>query len=142
MIGPMRLVHLGDGDADLLDRAVRRFRGAPGADGAGFLADRSVAVLVALDGEEIAGWAWGWRQHHVCGYTQLQLYEIEVAPPWRRQGIGRQLLTAFLTIGRAEGHSKVYLFTAAGNLQAKALYEQLGGVAAGEDETGYCWQIS
>jgi GNAT superfamily N-acetyltransferase len=59
----------------------------------------------------VAGWVWGCRQSHVCGYSQVRLYEIGVAEPARRRGIGRALLTAFREHAIREGHRRMWLFT-------------------------------
>jgi len=137
----MRIVELGSSDGKLLDRAVRGFRGVSGVDHLAFLTDPSSVCLLMVDGAEVVGWAWGTRQRHVCGYSQLQLYEIEVVEQSRRHGIGRTLLTAFLEIARRDGDAKVYLFTAADNTPAKALYREVGGVPAEPDETSFSWRL-
>jgi ribosomal protein S18 acetylase RimI-like enzyme len=138
----MRIVELGGGDESLLGAAVLRFRGADGIDHGLFLADPGTVALVAVDGEQVEGWAWGQRERHVCGYSQLLLYEIEVAAAARRQGVGRALISAFLAIGRREGHAKMWLFTRADNSGAKALYQSAGGIAAADDETGFSWELT
>jgi ribosomal protein S18 acetylase RimI-like enzyme len=138
----MRIVELGRGDDVLLDRAVRTFRGVSGVHHAAFLADSSSVCLLMVDGDEVVGWAWGTRQRHVCGYSQLQLYEIEVIGPSRRRGIGSRLVAAFLDIGRRDGDAKVYLFTGADNTAAQALYQRQGGTPSDSDDTGYSWRLS
>jgi ribosomal protein S18 acetylase RimI-like enzyme len=137
----MRIVELGQGDDELLDRAVRTFRGVTGIDHATFLADPSSVCLVTIDGDDVVGWAWGTRQRHVCGYSQLQLYEVEVIEPSRRLGIGSRLVEAFLDIGRRDGDAKVYLFTGVANTAANMLYKHLGGKAFESDERGYFWEL-
>ncbi len=137
----MRIVELTEHEHVLLDRAVMRFRGLADVDHQPFLRDPAAVALAALEGDDVLGWAWGHAERHVCGYSQLMLYEIEVAEPERRQGIGRALLAAFLDIGRRGGHAGVYLFTGESNNPAKALYRSLGGVASAENETGFSWRF-
>lgn len=137
----MRIVELTEENHELLDIAVRRFRGLTGVDHGPFLRDPTTVALVIVDDSEVVGWVWGMRQRHVSGYTQLQLYEIEVAEPWRRKGVGRRLMTALLDLARREGHAKMWLFTSADNVPAKALYEAMGGGPSMHEDAGYWWQL-
>jgi ribosomal protein S18 acetylase RimI-like enzyme len=107
-----------------------------------FLRDDATLALVALADAEVVGWVWGLRQRHVCGYSQVQLYEIEVAPGMRRRGVGRALMTAFLEIVRAEGHAKMWLFTSQDNVAAKGLYRAMGGGPSLHDDAGFWWQLA
>lgn len=92
----MRVHRLTAQDHGLLDVAVRRFRDVVVEDHAPFLEDPATVAFVALEDGEVVGWAWGCRQRHVCGYSQVQLYEIGVAEAAaRRRGIGHALPTAF-----------------------------------------------
>ncbi|MFF5096718.1 MULTISPECIES: GNAT family N-acetyltransferase [Actinosynnema] len=130
-------------DHDLLDAAVRLFRDVEVADHTPFLADPATIALVALDdGGAVVGWAWGLRQRHAAGYSQVQLYEIGVDGGSRRRGVGRALLTAFRDLARAEGHRRMWLFTDEGNTAAKALYESEGGEPSPHDDAGYWWQLT
>jgi ribosomal protein S18 acetylase RimI-like enzyme len=129
------------GDHDLLDAAVRRFRGVVVKDHAPFLEDPTTIAFVALQDNAVVGWVWGLRQRHVCGYSQVQLYEIGVAEPSRRGGVGRALLMAFREQVTREGHRKMWLFTDEDNQAAKALYEATGGKPSPHDDAGYWWQL-
>ncbi|MCE6995286.1 GNAT family N-acetyltransferase [Saccharothrix sp. S26] len=128
-------------DHGLLDVAVRRFRGIVVEDHAPFLEDPATVAFVALEDGDVAGWVRGCRQRHVGGYSQVQLYEIGVAEPARRHGIGRALLTAFRDHAVREGHSKMWLFTDEDNHPAKALYEACGGRPSPHADAGYWWLL-
>jgi ribosomal protein S18 acetylase RimI-like enzyme len=138
----MRIVRLAAGDESLLDVAVRRFRGIEGVDHALFLGDPATLVLLAMHDEDVVGWTWGLRQRHVCGYSQVQLYEIEVAESMRRRGVGRALVAEFLEIARAEGHAKMWLFTSEDNIAAKGLYQAMGGGPSLHDDAGFWWRLT
>jgi GNAT superfamily N-acetyltransferase len=98
------------------------------ADTASFLADPATVAIVAVDA--LVRWPGGLgRQRHPCGYSQLMLYEIEVAGEVRRQGIGSQLMAAVLQLAKREAQAGVYLFTTEDNLPAQALYRSAGDVA-------------
>jgi ribosomal protein S18 acetylase RimI-like enzyme len=128
-------------DHGLLDAAVRKFRGVVVKDHAPFLEDPGTIAFVALEDREVVGWVWGCRQRHVCGYSQVQLYEVGVAEPARRRGIGRALLMAFREYAIREGHRRMWLFTDEDNHAARALYEATGGQPSPHDDAGYWWQL-
>jgi ribosomal protein S18 acetylase RimI-like enzyme len=138
----MRIVQLTPGDEALLDIAARQFRGVEGVDQSSFLRDPATVVLLMMNDADVVGWAWGLRQRHVCGYTQLQLYEVGVAEPMRRRGVGRELVGAFLEIARTEGHEKMWLITTEDNIAAKNLYQAMGGGPAGYDKARYWWDLA
>ena len=99
----MRIVQLGPGDERFLEVAVRQFRELEGVDHRPFLHDPGTIAFLALvdvgghdarrtglaSGVDVIGWAWGLRQRHVAGYSQVQLHEIEVVPAWRRRAGAR-----------------------------------------------------
>lgn len=138
----VRVHRLRDEDHELIDAAVRRFRDVEVQDHAPFLEDPATIAFVAMDGGEVIGWVWGFRQRHACGYSQVQLYEIGVAEAARRHGVGRALLEAFRDLAIQEGHRKMWLFTDEGNQAAKALYEATGGQPSPHDDAGYWWQLN
>jgi ribosomal protein S18 acetylase RimI-like enzyme len=118
------------------------FSGIELVDTTSFLTDPATVVVLAMgEGQELLGWAWGLRQRHVGGYSQLQLYEIEVAVQQRGLGIGRALVDWFVDLARQEGDRKMWLFTDHDNLPAKALYEATGGRRSAHDDAGYWWSI-
>ena len=74
-----------------------------------------------------------------CGFTQLYplfspvtcrpiwiLYDLFVAPAYRRAHVGRRLMEAAHAFARSEGAATVELDTAHTNTSAQALYESLG----------------
>ena len=75
----------------------------------------------------------------LAGFTQLYpslssvsmarifvLNDLFVDPPWRRSGVGRELLEAAHAFARRQGAVRVSLETAVDNAGAQALYESLG----------------
>ena len=118
------------------------FRGIHLVGHSSFLTDSARVSLAATDGSAVVGWAWGTRQRHACGYSQVQLYEIEVSAGHRRCGVGRALLTRFLDIVRAAGHRKVWLLTDKANTGAQALYRAAGGEPSAHDDAAFWWQLN
>jgi ribosomal protein S18 acetylase RimI-like enzyme len=67
------------------------------------------------------------------------LYDLYVAPEARRLGLGRALMNRATVLARETGASCLALETAKDNLQAQALYEQLGYQ---RDELYYRYSLS
>jgi ribosomal protein S18 acetylase RimI-like enzyme len=60
------------------------------------------------------------------GFRHVGRLGMGVRPEWRRQGIGRQMLEACLSLAREAGIEKVELEVFADNVGAVRLYESLG----------------
>jgi ribosomal protein S18 acetylase RimI-like enzyme len=111
-------------------------RDAPAADM--FLDDPHAHAFVALDDGAPVGVAYGYEMVRPEGFWMLLLYEIGVVEEARRQGVGRQLLDAFVAMARSKGHRKMWLFTDAGNDAARRLYAGAGG-ERNEGSVGFWW---
>jgi len=59
---------------------------------------------------------------------EAQLLNLSVVPDARRQGLGRELLTRFLSIAARLGARQLFLEVRVGNVSAIALYEREGFV--------------
>lgn len=81
----------------------------------------SVYVAVALCGEERAGYG---EFRPVAG--EAQIYNIAVAPEFRREGIGEALLRHLIDKAAEDGCSLVTLEVRDGNAAAMALYKKIG----------------
>lgn len=57
---------------------------------------------------------------------EAQIYNIAIAPEYRKQGIGEALLMHLIEAGRERGCALVTLEVRAGNEAAMALYKKLG----------------
>ena len=79
--------------------------------------------LVALDGERLAGYA---GLSAVPATFSADVQTIAVAPEFRRQGLGRQLVAELMTAARRRGAEQVLLEVRADNPAARALYESFG----------------
>jgi ribosomal protein S18 acetylase RimI-like enzyme len=69
----------------------------------------------------------------------LYLHQLEVDEAYRRRGIARELMAAFMTAGAKSGATKMFLTTAADNTPARTLYESLGGGLASQGPTVNYW---
>ena len=78
-------------------------------------------VAAATAGEELAGYA-----EIRCVAGEAQIYNIAVAPEYRRAGIGESLLRHMIQVAEESGCSVVTLEVMDGNDAAMELYRKLG----------------
>lgn len=133
----MDIRELGRGDEELLRDALRTFKDADAAAPDLFLEDPRTHAFVALDGDDVIGWCFGYELFRPEGRWMMLLYQIDVVEERRREGVGRELLDRFVALARSKGHQKMWLLTDAGNEAARRLYEGAGGDPT--DRLGYWW---
>lgn len=129
---------LGPDDDVLLDAALRLSRGEPSPAPDLFLGDPRAHAFVALDGDEVVGWAFGQEVLRPEGRWTMLLFEIGTTRDVRERHVGRRLLEAFAELARSRGHRRMWLFTDAGVKAARAIYPEAGGERVA-GETGYWW---
>ena len=130
---------LGPGDASVLDNvAPSVFDNAIDPRWtAEFLSDPRHHLAVAIDEGRVVGMASGVHYVHPDKAPQLFINEIAVAPPYRRQGIGRRLMEQVLDRGRELGCRDACLGTDRSNTAARRCYAAAGGVEAPYDNVNY-----
>lgn len=124
-------------DPALLTRAVRTFLDAD-AD-TSYLETPGTLIFVATADDDVTGWCWGYHLPRPDGASMLYLHHLAVVDSHRRQGIGRALLTTFMTAGKSSGASRMFLTTGAGNTPARSLYDAMGGGLATQGATVNYW---
>jgi len=91
-----------------------------------FLADPDNIWLLAMVDGQVAGMLTGYQLlKYDARQKESLLYEIETKPEFRRQGIGQQLIKAFLEICQQAGSPEAWVLTDADNAPARALYRSL-----------------
>lgn len=96
------------------------------------MAGGNVYVAVAEYGGEKAGYG---EFRNVAG--EAQIYNIAVAPEFRREGIGEELLRHMISKAEEDGCSLVTLEVRSGNEAAMKLYEKLGFRETGRRKNYY-----
>ena len=94
--------------------------------------NRLARYTVARQGNAVVGYAGVWLM-----VDEAHVTTFAVHPDWRRQGIGRRLLLAMLTVAEELAATRVTLEVRVSNLAAQALYEAHGFAIAGRRERYY-----
>jgi GNAT superfamily N-acetyltransferase len=128
---------LGPGDEKYLHRALRTFKDADAAAPDLFLDDPRTHAFIALDGDAVIGWCFGYELFRPEGRWMMLLYGIDVLQERRREGVGHALLDRFVALARSRGHAKMWLMTDAGHEVARRLYEGAGDQPP--EKLGYWW---
>jgi ribosomal protein S18 acetylase RimI-like enzyme len=91
--------------------------------------NRQNRVVVAVDGEFLAGYLVAHLLDRLDGRTMALIYDVFVEETFRRQGVGSKLVSCLLDNVRSAGVCKVWLVTGKDNVAARGLYASQGGVA-------------
>ena len=117
---------LAPGDEALAARAMREVLEEPGGLADGWLAGPQVHFAVALLNGVPAGVAYGHTVPLPDGRTEMLLYSLDVAEPYRRRGYGRALVAAFLDRTRSLGFDEMWVLTEPDNEAGNATYRSVG----------------
>lgn len=132
----MNVRRLGPGDEAVVERLARD---TPHTE---LLRDERVVFVVAEDDDaNVMGFAFGYelpRRHGAA--TSLFVYEVDVAPAARREGVGGALLRALSDAAVERGIEEGFVLTNASNAAAMALYESVGGKRPYADDV--MWDLS
>ncbi len=105
-----------------------------------WLSRPSNILIAASENGVPVGFALGYlldRVDKAC--SMLFFYEIEVASPYRRRGIGRCLVEAMKAIAREQQVPKMWVQTNPDNIAAWTLYRSAGGVESASSDLLYVW---
>jgi aminoglycoside 3-N-acetyltransferase I len=107
---------------------------------AAWLARPDCWAVAAFDGAEVVG---GLSAHALpmtrSGRIEFFLYDLAVAAPYRRRGIGRALLQFLVEHGQVAGALDVFVLAEADDDDAIAFYQAIGGVPASAVMFTFAW---
>lgn len=91
-----------------------------------FLSREGHHLLIAYVGKAGVGFVSGIEMIHPDKGNEMMLYELAVDAPFRRRGIGRDLVRALLELARTRGCRSMWVPTDAHNRAAIATYRSAG----------------
>jgi ribosomal protein S18 acetylase RimI-like enzyme len=123
----MRIERLGPGDEEKVLAASELFDGPARLDATRrFLGEPGHHLLVAYVDDAVAGFVSGVELTHPDKGTEMFLYELAVAEPFQRRGIGKALVAELAEIGRRAGCYDMWVLTDDANTAALAAYRSTG----------------
>ncbi len=106
-----------------------------------FLGEPGHHLLVAYVDGQPAGMVTGVELTHPDKGTEMFLYELGVAEPYRRRGIGRALVDALRELARERGCYGMWVLTERENAAAMGTYRGAGAGAA-SDHVMLSWEFA
>lgn len=91
-----------------------------------FLSEPDNLLLLAYDGDKIAGAVIAHELKHPDGDNHFYVHELDTHPDYRRQGVGRMMMDELVKISKNRGCAELWLGTETDNIAAQKLYESLG----------------
>jgi ribosomal protein S18 acetylase RimI-like enzyme len=83
-------------------------------------------LLLAKDGEQIAGAAIAYCLLHPDGAGSLYVHELDTHPKYRRQGVATAIMQALMALARQHQLTEVWLGAETAHEAANAFYRTLG----------------
>lgn len=134
------ITEISNTNSELLAAAATLFRRTESA--REFAALPHSIAFVAHHDETVTGYCWGYLLHRLDNSSMVYIHDLEVASDYRRQGVGRGLMLAMIEAAKNRGATKLFLTTGTANLEARRLYETIGGQIADQgDTTSYWWEF-
>jgi ribosomal protein S18 acetylase RimI-like enzyme len=124
----MDIRRLGPGDEQALEKVGPQFdKPVDAAAGTRFLNSEGHHILVAYEGEAVAGFVTGVEMTHPDKGTEMFLYELGVDPMFRGRGFGTALVKALAVLARERNCYGMWVLTDDDNGAALATYAAAGG---------------
>ncbi len=140
--GATEIMRLGPGDALAVAAAGHLFDGDPDPQAtAAFLARDGHHLLVAYRSGTPAGFVTGIETAHPDKGVEMLLYELGVAEPHRRKGVGRSLVRALLAVAAACGCHGMWVPIDRDNDRAIATYRSAGALEP-EEAAIMSWKLT
>jgi ribosomal protein S18 acetylase RimI-like enzyme len=139
----MQVLRLGPGDEDLATQACRALDVEGDVHPSVLLSRREALLLVACgeDGE-VAGWAYGHELVHPDGERTMLLYAVQVRRTIQGHGVGRALVSSFVSDAQSRGCTEVWVLTDDENAAALATYTSAGGRRDPVQQVMFTWRLA
>ena len=105
----------------------------------GHLEDHREMLVAALDGKVAGTVSMGGRPEQP---GSMRMFALDVAPAFRRRGVGTALITFVEVEARSRGLRSVHLEVAVDNVRAFRLYARLGYERQGEATINRWWRLA
>ena len=106
-----------------------------------FLEDARHIMFIAVIGDSVIGMASAVEYFHPDKQPQLWINEVGVAPPYRKNGIGRALVKALLDAAENRNCGFAWLGTDIDNHAAQACFGSIAEVEAAQQFLLYEWDL-
>jgi aminoglycoside 6'-N-acetyltransferase I len=106
-----------------------------------FLHDKRHHLAVAIDHDQVVGFASGVHYVHPDKPAELFINEVAVAPSHHRRGIGKAVIGALLKHAKSLGCQEAWVLTDRDNHAAMRLYTSTGGAAAPRDSVMFTYYL-
>lgn len=103
--------------------------------------DKGGILLLAYEGDKIAGAALCYELPHPDGDDTMYVHELDTHPDFRRRGIATALMAEVMKLAKQRGYSEVWLGADKDNPAANELYQKLGPNEVEETVT-YSYKLS
>lgn len=90
-----------------------------------FLEDDKNLLLLAYDGDKIAGAALCYEMPHPAGEDSLYVHELDTHPDYRRHGVATAIMQKLMEIAKERGMKELWVGTETENTKARSFYESL-----------------
>src|SRR5262252_5743753 len=106
-----------------------------------FLHDERHHLAVAIDQDQVVGFASGVHYVHPDKTAELFINEVAVAPSHHRLGIGKAVVSALLEHATRLGCREAWVLTDRGNEAAMRLYASTGGDPGPHDHVMFTFRL-
>jgi len=107
-----------------------------------FLHDKRHHLAVAIDQDQVVGFASGVHYVHPDKPAELFINEVAVAPSHHRRGIGKAVIEALLERATLLGCREAWVLTDRDNQAAMGLYASTGGAPGPHDHVMFTYHLN
>ena len=103
-----------------------------------FLSNPMNCFFACIENNKIIGYACGYELNRLDNVgNMLYIHGVGVHANYRKQGIGKQMITSIKQYCKLSGICRFYLYTYKTNAAACALYDSTGGTVHRDDNVSY-----